>query len=149
MPKELAFTVTIKILTRLSLTKEHSPLPTSGHPPAKSTEIKWKTKKMLSHASLSPLSLFDKTKCIYTASSKKKKNHNPTFNLISGLQKIPRKKNQKTKTKILPMTYCQLCNSLMATKKSRPSGHWLLTQPSLVSHKKTLSLEDVIGEQLL
>lgn len=34
---------TKKILTHQSQKKEHSPLPTSGHPPATSTEIKWKT----------------------------------------------------------------------------------------------------------
>lgn len=50
MPKEPAFTVTIKILTRLSLTKEHSLLPTSGHPPAESTEIKWKKRQFSQNA---------------------------------------------------------------------------------------------------
>lgn len=41
---EPAFIVTIKILTHLSLMKERSPLPTSGHPLATSTEIKQNTK---------------------------------------------------------------------------------------------------------
>lgn len=38
--KEPAFIVTIEILTHLSLMKEHSPRPTSGHPPATNTEMK-------------------------------------------------------------------------------------------------------------
>lgn len=61
---------TKKILTHQSQKKEHSPLPTSGHPPATSTEIKWKT----SHFSQNGIFFF-------TAYLKK------TLKVISKLQK--------------------------------------------------------------
>lgn len=63
MSEEPTFTVTTKILTHQSPMKEHSLLPTSGHLPATSAEIKWKTRvsfpKMLSDTNLFLLSLLD------------------------------------------------------------------------------------------
>lgn len=75
---------------------------------------------MLSHASLFPLSLLDKTKCIYNDSSKQNKPTTPKPHLQLDFWITENSKGKNQKHKPPPMTYCQLCNNLMVTKKAGP-----------------------------
>lgn len=137
--KELDFIATTKILTHLSLMKEHSPLPTSGHPPATRTEIIWK-KSVFSkscHMQAAFFSAYLKTNVFITSVKQMKQTtkitthtEKPSIPLTWFLdyrKHIPWKKKQPKQTKPKnppPITCFQLCNILIVIKKSRPSGYF-------------------------